>query len=164
MESLGWRAVDVCASLCLSKASVSKILSGDQSPREQTLELFRRVAAEKKSLWDKPRNEAQVRPEPYILSGSDRSDLHKKLDQLADNDPAGLDSVRLLVDGLHQRINTSETLPGEDPVVAKVARALAPIALAKVLREDREDRQKRKAASPNGSTAAPGGGADRKSK
>lgn len=46
MNMAGFRPVDAARLLCISKASVSKILAGKQTPRPHTMEIFRQKVAE----------------------------------------------------------------------------------------------------------------------
>jgi predicted transcriptional regulator len=48
MEQLGFKQADVSRLIAISRASVSRIYLGQQTPRESTLDLFRRIVSEKR--------------------------------------------------------------------------------------------------------------------
>jgi predicted transcriptional regulator len=76
MKERGFRAADVARLLKIKPPSVSRILAGGQTPRQSTLDLFRRVVADQ---------------------GSTAEPLQDQLRQLKASDPAGFEVIAAMI-------------------------------------------------------------------
>lgn len=124
-DKLGWEPSDIVRALGISKASVSKILSGEQSPRPQLLELFRRIVAER---LGRQREIAEVNrrfppTEPLVVRDAERREVRGKLDRLADSNPAVYRSISVLIDGFtaQPRASSAEVVAQGEPSELDVA-------------------------------------------
>lgn len=115
MSMAGFRPVDAARALALSKASVSKILAGKQTPRPHTMEIFRQKVAElsgrrgpgwRGNLSVEPRL-AMKYPDSEDLGGATPlkevyEDTKKKLEELKE-DAAAIRAVHAFVEFSHAK-------------------------------------------------------------
>jgi antitoxin component HigA of HigAB toxin-antitoxin module len=139
MNIAGWKRADVVRELGITKASVSKILSGKQTPRPHLMEVFRQRI--------RPEVEGAPRSGPYPerkeqVAGNDPPALREKFDQLRtleQKDPEGFRVVSKVLDQF-----SSKVAAVRQSIVADVA--------AKAERGVRERRTKPKADGHTGKT------------
>jgi transcriptional regulator with XRE-family HTH domain len=122
MERLGvkgFRPADAARLLKVSKASVSKILSGEQTPREPTLDSFRRIVAEQ--CGENP---------PPVPPGPRENRLLDRIAFLKENDPASHAVIEQVAGALYDKAVSSARLSAETETAlshAAAARKLAQV-------------------------------------
>lgn len=137
LEEKGLRPADAARLLKVSKASVSKILSGEQTPREPTLDSFRRIVDE------------QCGPNPPPAIEPQRG--HQQLAELAEMSPAFHEAALATINKLHEQAISSARLSGD------VNKAFAAAGAAK--RAAQALGRKPKAGGPSGHKPPPAGDA-----
>lgn len=92
----GYRQADVARMLGMTGASISRIVSGSQNPRQTTLDALRSKVQD--ILGGK------VAPPPAPRT----DEVHQKLDDLKRQDRSAYDAVRSTIEALHDRINSDQ--------------------------------------------------------
>lgn len=125
MDQMGWRPVDVARAVGLSKASVSLFLSGKGTPGERTLDLFRRIVAERLAQQGKHAADSRQFPpvEAYVIEDSARKDAMAKLGAMAKTNPRAFESISLIIDSFtaQPRASSAEAVALGEPSELDVA-------------------------------------------
>ena len=96
---IGFSPADISRAINLSKPSISKILKGEQSPRLITIMALEGKVIELES--------ARQRGEEIVRKAETEEDLLKKIEFLRETDPPAYQSVRSIVQALHERAANS---------------------------------------------------------
>jgi transcriptional regulator with XRE-family HTH domain len=99
MKKLGLKPAHVAKLIRKSRATVSQILAGEQTPSPTTLDLFERVAAEKSGRAPESQNKDEVQT---------------KLEDLKQNDPNAYEQAKNNIEFLHDRMSPAKSSSSGD--------------------------------------------------